>query len=75
VDITLVTGVPDELFAWCLENLVERHGKFDHSEAGSEVTPDLGDHIHVAFAGLHDQFVQLFPRKRSDVFGSVYLVQ
>ena len=75
MDVALVAGVPDELVAWCLESVVERHGEFGHSETGPEVAPYLGGHIYVAFPSLHYQFVKLLPGEPSHVFGSVYLVQ
>ncbi len=69
VDVGLVPGVPDQLVAGRIEDVVQRNRQLGHAQARAEVTTDLGDHVDVPLAHVGDELMQLLARQLSDVFG------
>ncbi len=51
--ITLVADVPDQPVGGRVENVMQRHGQFDHTEPGTEMAAGLGHRVD----GLPAQFV------------------
>ena len=52
VAIGLVSYIPDELVLRSIKNIVKCHGKFHYTQAGTEMTRIIADHVNYELAKL-----------------------
>ena len=60
VDIALVAYIPDYLIVGNIINFMERDGKFDDTEGGSEMAAGFGDAFGQILSDLRCQSAELF---------------
>ena len=75
VRVALVAHVPDQAVFGRVEDVVDRHGQLDHTEAGAQMPTggaDRIDHFGAQFVG---QLAQLATLKFPEVGGKIDLVE
>ena len=58
--IRLVSDVPHDLVFGCVEDVMQRHGQFDHPQACAEVPPFLRDHVHNELTNVVRDLLEFF---------------
>ena len=75
VRIGLMADVPDQPVARGVEHVVQRHGQFDHAEAGAEMTAGRGDGIDRLLAQLVGDLTQLALFQAAEIVRSFYNIE
>ena len=71
VGIALVAGVPHDLVAWSLKDVMQGQRQFDNAEVSAEVAAKRGNDLDDPLADLPRDLRQLPPVEFPEVVGSV----
>jgi hypothetical protein len=69
VGIGLVTDVPDDAIIGSIEDIMQRDGKLDHSEAGAKMTAGHSHSVNGFLAEFVGNLAELVGFQASEVFG------